>query len=357
MMPRRVLIDGYFLGKPYGFGRFIFELCRALGSTSSDVEIVVAVPVRPELDLLPTYRCLTWHMVPDANFVIWEQVIIPRLARKLDCRLIHFPYNTRALWTGGIRTVTTVHDVIFLTDTVPLRRFKPWLIAQYAKQVFRMATGRSDVVISVSDTTRAALAGLGLQATTIYNTIDGFRSELKSPPLVAPQPYFLHRGGYLPHRNTERVIQAFRRVRKRLPNFELRIVGAPDGAVQWGTSDDSSIHYLPRLSDAELAACYAGSACVVAASLQEGFGLPVIEGFGFDTPVITSDLEPMREIAGNAALLVDPYDVAALEEAMVSVVTNHSLAMCLREKGRIRLVDFSSTRVADQMIDVYTSCF
>ena len=64
----------------------------------------------------------------------------------------------------------------------------------------------------------------------------------------------------------------------------------------------------------------------------------------------------MREVAGGAALLVDPYDVAALEKAMVSLVTNRSLAQSLVEKGRIRLADFSSTHMADQMIAVYRSC-
>lgn len=351
----RVLIDGYFLGKPYGFGRFIFELCRALGSAPAGIAFFVAVPSRVDLASLPTYPNVTWHTLRDANFVIWEQILIPRLAHRLNCGVVHFPYNTRALFTGGLRTVTTVHDLIFLEESIPLRQFKPWFVAQYAKRVFGVATGRSDAVVSVSDTTRQALSACGIRATTVYNTVDGFLAELAAEREAPAKRYVLHRGGYQPHRNTERVIQAFRNARSSLPDTELRIVGAPDGAALWGTKGDGTIRFLPRLSDAELAACYADSACVVAASLQEGFGLPIIEGFGFGAPVITSDLDPMREVAGDAAFLVDPFDIGALKDAIVTVMTNPSVAQSMVRKGRARQAAFSSQRVAEAMVRIYSA--
>src|SRR5689334_12539259 len=272
--PPCVLIDGYFLGKPYGFGRFIHELCRALGSARTDMTFVVAVPARLPVESLPCYPNLTWHRLPDLNFMLWEQILLPRLARRLGCAVIHFPYNTRAVCTHGVRSVTTVHDLIFLEETVSPSRLKAWIAAQYAKRMFRFGTRRSDRVVSVSDTTRRALAERGMEATTVYNTVDGFIAELPSSRPAVLTPYILHRGGYQAHRNTARVIQAFRNARSHLPGVELRIVGAPAGANHWGTIGDDDIQFLPRLSDAELAACYAESACVVAASLQEGFGLP-----------------------------------------------------------------------------------
>jgi len=354
--PRRVLVDGFFLGKPYGFGRFADELCRALGSASSEIELIVAVPNRIDVGSLPAYRNLRWQLMRDANFMIWEQLLIPCLARRLGCGVIHFPYNTRAVWSRGLRVVTTVHDVIFLAEPISLRQPKTWFVQQYAKHVFKAATGRSDALVSVSDTTRRSLETFGLQAMTVYNTVDGFRAALPKLCTNAAKPYFLHRGGYLPHRNTARVIQAFLKVRQRLPDMTLKIVGAPEGADRWGTHGELSIEYLPWLSDKELAERYAGSACVIAASLKEGFGLPVIEGFAFGAPVITSDVDPMREVAGGAAILVDPYDSEALQEAMVLIVTNNALARSLVEKGYARLTAFSGARVAERMIEIYRSC-
>ena len=356
MTLRRVLIDGYFLGKPYGFGRFVSELCRALGSAPTDIQFVVAVPARIDPRTLPAYRNFIWHTLPNVNFVVWEQVLIPWLAHRSGCGVVHFPYNTRALLTPGVRTVTTVHDVFFLTESIPVRKFRSWFSIQYARRIFSLATHKSDAVVSVSDTTRRALAPMGIEATTVYNTVDGFLAELPRRRKAVDRPYILHRGGYQPHRNTERLIQAFRIVRTMLPDMELKIVGTPESADRWGTRDDEGIQYLPRLSDAELAACYAGSLCVVVASLSEGFGLPIIEGFGFGTPVITSDIDPMREVAGNAAFLVDPYNIEALAEAMRSVVSDRLLAARLIEKGRARLAAFSGSRVAEQMMKIYATC-
>lgn len=353
--PLRVLIDGYFVEKPYGFGRFIGELCQALGASGSSMEFIVAVPDRVDGAALPKYPNLTWHSVPDSNFIVWEQFIVPRLARRLSCNLIHFPYNTKALNTYSIPAVTTVHDILFLKDKVSLRAPKDYLAARYAKMVFQTATKRSAAIISVSKTTERALLGLGVKSRTVYNTVDGFVAKLR-PGVKATggRPYFLHRGGYLSHRNTLRVIQAFQETHAELGNVDLKIIGAPLGAERWQTQGDPSIQFLPRVTDQELATLYSESACVVATSLEEGFCLPIIEGFGFGVPVMTSNADPMREIAGAAAILVNPTSVAEIGRAMVLVVADAALARSLVERGHDRMQEFSSVRMAEQMIEVYS---
>lgn len=354
-MPLRVLIDGYFLEKPYGFGRTIGELCQALGNSGSSMEFIVAVPDRVDSTALPKYPNLAWHSVPDANFIVWEQFIVPRLARRLSCDVIHFPYNTKALNTGSIPAVTTVHDVLFLKRKVSMRAPKDYIAAQYAKMVFQTATKRSAEIISVSKTTEKALLDLGVKSRTVYNTADGFTAKFR-PEVKAMEGrfYFLHRGGYASHRNTLRVIQAFQETHTVLGDIDLKIIGAPLGGERWKIQGDASIQFLPRVTDQELAMLYSESACVVATSLEEGFCLPIIEGFGFGVPVITSDVDPMREIAGAAAILVDPTSVAEIGRAMTSVATDPALARSLVERGHDRMREFSSARVAEQMIEVYS---
>ena len=358
-MPRRVLIDGYFLRKPYGFGRFIYELCYALGAAPSDIEYIVAVPSRVDIATLPTFPNLTWHRVASVNYLFWEELIVPNLAKRLKCGVVHFPYNTRPLFARSIPTVTTVHDLIFLAERYPLRWrwLAPWLALSYAKFSFRFGTPRSRTIISVSRTTQRMLAHRGLPSSVVHNSVDGFLSLKANLKAACPdRPYFLHRGGHLPYRNTERVIRAFQQGRSEFDlSAELKILGAPDGAGRWG--EDPAIHYLPRVSDHQLARLYAESACVVSASLQEGFGLPIIEGFGFGTPVIVSDLDPMREIAGGAALLVDPYDVEAIKHAMVSVLTDTSLAERLKQNGLERIAVFAGERVGKELSALYAQTF
>ena len=353
----RVLIDGRFLGKPGGFGRYIDEFCRAIGSyPQRGITFAAAVPKRPGEKNLPDYPNLTWHTLPNVNFMLWEQIMIPRLARRLKCHLIHFPNNTRAFFTGGLPAVTTVHDIIFLTQTVPNQDVRYRIINEYTKLIFRLATRRSAAIVSISNTTRACMNEIGLNSTTVYNTIDGFLA--KAPPRGAKpaKPYILHRGGYLAHRNTGRVIKAFRLAQQTRPDIELKIVGIPDGAARLSTVGDGSIHYMPRLTDAEMAALYQESSCVVVVSLEEGFGLPIIEGFGFGSPVITSDLDPMREIAADAAILVDPFDVDAIAGAMIAVLSDPGMAESLVAKGQNRLAAFSSAQIAEKMIAIYQSC-
>jgi glycosyltransferase involved in cell wall biosynthesis len=306
-MQARVLIDGYFLGKPYGFGRFIFELCRALGQAETELDFIVATPSRVAIDTLPHYPRLRGPQVQDANFILWEQVTMPRLARRLSCDVIHFPYNTRALATGGIPAVTTVHDLIFLHDSAPAGSYKDRVVALYTKAMFRLATRRSACVVSVSETTGRALGQHGIASRTVYNTVDGFVAACTpagAPSAAIPMArrYVLHRGGTAEHRNTGRVIAAFIAARPGLGDVTLKIVGAPGGREIWRVGAEDGVEFLPRISDAALGALYAGSACVVAASLAEGFGLPIIEAFGFGAPVITSRLDPLQGSTSSAAL-------------------------------------------------------
>lgn len=354
MKHRRVLIDGYFLGKPYGFGRFIFELCRALGNTDADHEFVVAVPGNVDPAELRDYSNVRWHRLPRTNFIFWEQLVIPRLARRLSCDVIHFPYNTKAFWTAGITSVTTVHDLLFLHEHIPPTHFKDLVRSRYSRLVFKRATRRSSRVVAVSDTTRRELATLGIQSKTVYNTVDGFLSASRPPGEEPPiRPFVLHRGGPFEHRNTKRVIEAFRSVRSSLGEVDLKIVGAPDGAERWHTTDDRTIEYLPQLSDRDLATLYVQASCVMATSLREGFGLPIIEAFGFGTPVVTSNIDPMKEIAGDAALLVDPYSTEEISQALHAILTDPLLSTSLIEKGRERVKAFGSCGVAEKMIAIY----
>jgi len=102
-----------------------------------------------------------------------------------------------------------------------------------------------------------------------------------------------------------------------------------------------------------LASLYAGSSGVVAASLLEGFCLPIVEAFGFGSPVITSNINPMMEIAGGAALLVDPHSVEDITEAMLRIASDKTLAKDLAAKGRSRLSAFASSSVAAELLDLY----
>jgi len=354
MPKRRILIDGYYIGKPSGYGRFVGELLRSLGLNQTPFEFLVAIPDTVEQDSLTAYPGITYVRAPHKVYPIWEQITVPACARAHDCAIIHSPYNTRAIYSRGAKTVTTVHDLTFLNVHTG-RDIKSIIIHLYMAAAFYGGTIRSRQIIAVSDTTKRALSARQISSRRIYNSVDGFvsiKAVCEAPPIA--KPYFLHRGSYaVGHRNTERIIQAFLSHEVLSENYELVIIGAPDGAQIWQTEADPSIKFLGRLSDEELATLYAGSTAVVAVSLLEGFCLPIVEAFGFGVPVITSDINPMREIAANAALIVSATDTDAIAAGMLRLASDPSLAAELVQKGSVRLREFSSEKMAKQLIDTY----
>lgn len=354
MSDANILIDGFLLGKKSGFGRFIFELCHALGTSKTDLRFDVAVPESVDDAALKKYPNIEYLKIREFIFPIWEQFVIPYLAFKRKYSFVHFPYSTSALLVPASRRVVTVHDLTFLNRNAE-RDLKASVIHAYYENAFNFSTKSAKKIISVSDTTKDALSGINLNSETIYNTVDAFLSLSNKINLQTnKEKYFLHRGSPAAnHRNTDRVIEAFLSKTELYENYKLKIFGVGKGHGRWGGSEAQGIEFLDRVTDEDLAKIYSNALAVVAPSILEGFCLPIIEGFGFGTAVITSRIDPMREIAGGAAILVDPLSVPEIADAMVQLTLDSQTSVDWIEKGRARIQAFSSATVAAQLLDSY----
>lgn len=354
MATPKILIDGYLLGKKSGFGRFVFELCHAIGTSGTDLSFDVAVPQNVDISALKAYPNINYIKLPRVIFPIWEQLVIPFLASMKPYALVHFPYSTSAVLVPSKRRVVTVHDLTFLNREAD-RDFKASLIHAYYESAFKFATKSARLLISVSDTTKDALADINLSSHRIYNTVDAFLAVKRLSHATTPTPqYFLHRGSPAAnHRNTDRVIEAFLTTPALSENFQLKIFGVGKGHERWGITKDQPIEFLERVSDEDLADLYSNAIAVIAPSILEGFCLPIIEGFGFNTPVITSGINPMREIAGDAALLVDPLSVSEIAEAMVKIAFDTGTSEDCILKGRLRMNAFKREAMANDLLSSY----
>jgi glycosyltransferase involved in cell wall biosynthesis len=175
-----------------------------------------------------------------------------------------------------------------------------------------------------------------------------------------PENYFLFVGTLQPRKNISRVIDAHRSLPQAIRNEAPLVIV---GRAGWQCDDvvealgscayGSSVRWLRHLPDDDLLAVLKGAMALVFPSLYEGFGLPVLEAFAAGTPVITSNCTALTEVAGDAALLVDPTDTSSISEAMLRVLEDSTLAGDLREKGlaRARLHSWDST--ARMTLDVY----
>jgi glycosyltransferase involved in cell wall biosynthesis len=166
-------------------------------------------------------------------------------------------------------------------------------------------------------------------------------------------PYFLYPAKIWPHKNHETLLLAFdkfRRSGQETSLYKLVLTGDPDGFQRLTSSSPSeNVVHLGIVSTAELARLYNEAVALVFPSLFEGFGIPVVEAFGFGCPVICSDTTSLPEVAGDAALFCDPADASALAGQMVSLVSNPKLRSTLISAGYKRASIYNWTRSARGM--------
>jgi len=358
---KKVLIDGFFLGKPYGFGRYSAEMLRALSANNTAFDITVLVPEDVTNIAHDAYPRIDIVLRPRRNFIVWEQIVVPNVAKDLGIDIIHYPYNTCALRKGGRKTVTTVHDIIFLLEGgINLNNIKASIASAYARLIYRFGVPHSDAVIAVSKHTQKLIKEMsGVESIVAYNTVDGFLESVEGAPNAAvphaERTHFLHRGGDSEHRNTKRVMDAFTAYQQNGGKKKLMILGVPEHAPFRVANANQDIAFLERVSDGELQNLYRTALAVVVASLEEGFGLPILESIGLYTPAIVSNRSPMTEVVGDAGLLIDPLDVDSIARAMTDIDRKPALFAQLLKKGEKQVKVFSSVEAAKNILQAYRS--
>jgi len=202
----------------------------------------------------------------------------------------------------------------------------------------------------------------------VYNAIDDHFWEEPAADDVArvreryqlDHKFVLYVGNIKPHKNLVRIIEAFDQVRGTIgEELKLLIIGDEISklpALRLAVHRHKlhkHVRFLGYLPDRTLAILYRLASVFVFPSLYEGFGLPPLEAMASGTPVVTSNVSSMPEVAGDAALLVDPYDVGAIACAIGRVLTDPALAAELRRKGLARAREFSWERSVLKTLDVY----
>jgi glycosyltransferase involved in cell wall biosynthesis len=173
------------------------------------------------------------------------------------------------------------------------------------------------------------------------------------------RPYFITIGSIEPRRNTARVIEAYDLLCDRGQcDWDLLILGGivgdyPEAQAQLQRPRAGRVHMHEGASDEDLVTLLQSAGACICVSLAEGFGLPVLEGFAAGCPVVAANATSLPEVAGDAALLVDPYDPEAIADAMRGIAGEPALAADLRQRGHERVTQFTWERTARMTLDVY----
>lgn len=262
--------------------------------------------------------------------------------------------------------VATVHDLT--TFTMP--EHHTLLNRRVHARRLRWVTRRADRVIAISRSTADDLERIGHFPPDRIRVVSSARGQeqVAAPAEVAGtlrrygldgRRYILSVGTLEPRKNQERLVRAFQALAEDLGDVLLVLTGGKG----WGTAAVRHAVAASRVRDricitgavpaADLAALYAGATVFAYPSLYEGFGLPILEAMAAGTPVITSNVSSLPEVAGGAALLVDPHSVDALRETLERLLRSPGLRAELSRLGREREAEFTWRRTAERTLSVY----
>ncbi len=363
----RIVLDARKL-HDFGIGTYIRNLATGLGALDSTTDYVLLT--KPgDTDALSFIGTNFRSIVESAKpYSVAEQWRIPWVVARARADLLHEPHYVLPPLVR-CRTVVTIHDCIHL-------RFPEYLPSRaalvYANTMIRLAARKADRVLTVSEASkRDILHFTGVAAdkvTVIYNGLDArFAAAPDATAIERVQqrfqldhPFVLYVGNIKPHKNLERLIAAFAAARPDGPDgLKLVVIGDETSnypSVRQAVHRhrlDKHVRFFGFQPAATLVVFYRLARAFVFPSLYEGFGLPPLEAMANETPVVTSNVSSLPEVAGDAALLVDPYDVASIAEGIRRAVTDEALRQTLIARGRERARHFSWAKAAADTLAVY----
>lgn len=336
---------------PAGRGRYVRELLRALAALDGDERYVLYC--REPADL-PLDDRFVWRPV-SARDPIWHLLVAIRATRSCDVFWSTNSYLTA--WFTGIPTAVVVYDLIPFVDGANAQR----RAGRIERATIGRAVRRAGALLCISHATQRDLivrhpsaAGrtvvTPLAADAAFGAARSDLSEVRARHRLA-RPFVLAAGTLEPRKNLERLIEAWVGLSG---EHELVLVGPPgwefDELVR--RAGVERVRLLGFVSDSDLAALYQLCDIFCYPSLYEGFGLPVLEAMRSGAPVITSNVSSLPEVAGDAAVLVDPTSTEGIRAALLRLLGDPAQRARLSAAGRERSADFTWEHTARRTLDV-----
>ena len=343
-------------------GRYVDKLIEYLYQLNPPYRIVILAKKHRLAflaELAPNFEVVE---CPHKEFTFAEQIGFYRQLKSLKPALAHFPMIQQPVLYRG-KTVTTMND---LTSARFRNPAKNQLVFAVKQQIYRWLNKRvarkssalltytefvKDDIVKFSGVDAAKITVIPLAADPIKD----------SPELIkglAGKQFLLYVGRPMPHKNLERLIEAFGRLGAQHPELVLVLAGKKDvnyqrieANVQKANKRD--VVFAGFVSEGQLRWLYEHCAAYVFPSLSEGFGLPGLEAMLQGAPVVSSNATCLPEVYGDAARYFDPLDVQAMADAINEVLTDKALRQKLVENGKRQAGKYSWRRMAEQTLAVY----
>ena len=363
----RIGIDARFFGSASkGLGRYTEQLVRNLETINTDHEFYIFMRTQ-DWDSWTPENPRFQKVKADINwYSLEEQTKLPSVLRQASCDLIHYPHFNVPLFSSH-PFVATVHDLILSHfPTVKATTLGPllyWFKHQMYQKVMKHALQKSSRVLTVSNFTKADIEKtFHIPENKVVVTYEGVDSRIletaSKGEINIPGEFILYVGNAYPHKNLERLIDAFGRIQRTRQDLYLVLVGKHDFfykrlIVYVREQKITHVLFPGFVSDMGLGQLYAQAQAFVFPSLYEGFGLPPLEAMARRVPVVCSNSSCLPEIAGDAALYFSPEHLDDMIHAIERVLSDSELRQRLVINGLAQYKKYSWRDMAEKTLRIY----
>jgi glycosyltransferase involved in cell wall biosynthesis len=366
-----------FRKKKHGMDMVALELIRNLQLIDSENEYIVFVKDDEDNQVIQETANFRIVKLEGGFYPLWEQIALPKAAKKEGCQLLHCTSNTAPVFTS-VPLVVTLHDIIYMESSIPKIMKGSGTLYQkfgnaYRRLVVPAIVRKSRKIITVSHFEMKRIGQFFGMAddsrlTAVYNGVSTHFKKVTDKPELArvrekyklPEQFFFFLGNTDPKKNTRGTLKAF-------SDFLVQ-TGSNHRLVMLDYDREELDKLLIEIGNKELAgrivltgyvvntdlpAIYSMCDVFLYPSLRESFGIPMLEAMACGAPVITSNTSSMPEVAGTAAVLVDPYRPEEITSAIIRILNDQELRTELTSKGYSRAADFSWASMAEHVRKIY----
>lgn len=364
----RIGINGRFLvAKRTGVQRAAYNLVKTLVEIDRENDYIIFTgkeQVHSADWAYPNVRVIGDHLIPSESIKNhwWEQVWLPRLAKRHGIDILHSPANIAPLFYKG-KSIINIHDLCFVVNpqwySFAFRTLYNFVIPQLAKRATKVITNSNNSKNDLLQYFKLPAEKVSLVYWAVDDVFTLPQPEDKTEDGMVRDDYILYVGSLEPRKNINALIESYEKLRHDFPAIKTKLILIGGESPLFATvqlkarefRDD--VIFKGFVTDQELGEFYRNARLVAYPSLYEGFGLPPLEAMASGAPVVTSSTSSIPEVVGRAAVLVDPRNRDQLARAMHRVLTDSSLRASMVRSGAEQVAKFNWYRVARSVLAVY----
>lgn len=349
-----------------GIGRFSHEILQRLTIQLPEVQFIFYFDRPFSEEFIYSSNVLPRVVYPPARhpflYYVWFEWSLPQYFKKDKLDLFFSPDGFLSLSTK-VPQMTVFHDLAFEHFPQGISKIGLWYYKKYmprfaniAKHLFAVSHFTKNDIVKTYQVPEEKITVVCNGVSEQFKPLPPHEQQTVRNQYSQGKPYFLYVGSIHPRKNLRRLLLAFAQFKQHYQTPHQLLIC---GRKAWNFEDvvqeyeqmpfKEEVLFTGKVSDSELAKLYASAEALCYVSLWEGFGIPILEAFSCHTPVITSNISSMPEIAHDAAILVNPYEIDEIQNALFQISHNPTMKTQLVQKGQERLKNYSWQKAVDAM--------